>query len=80
MDWRDTVKKQQLYYIKFLDHAIGLEAPECEICGWLQEETEHYYKLSWWITNLKGEDFKSNLEEFCILKDVVLEVSHIDLQ
>lgn len=37
----------ELHYVKFLDHAIGLEVPECEVVGWLIDETEDAYKFSW---------------------------------
>jgi len=65
---------KDLHYIKFLDHAIGMKYLTCEVVGWILEETEEAYKLSWWIPDLEGESFEANIEPFWILKSTIKEI------
>lgn len=67
--------KRPIVYIKFLDHAMGngetIGPCECEIVGWLREETNKHYIVVSWITD--GNPESHNSECYCIVKGTVLQ-------
>ena len=65
-------KKSSLYYIRFYDHCIGEKEMECEVCGWVINETKIKVTISYWnvVNKLWREN---NNEPVTILKSCILE-------
>ena len=72
MGWSGTLmklKKDTLYKIRFIDHAIGDDSVVCEACGWFQYESKSTATFTWWKIDSKcKETVLANLELFSLVK------------
>jgi hypothetical protein len=71
-------KKNHLYVIEFLDHAIGEAVKEkplkCQVSGWVINQNEdHVVLTSWLVISDDDELVKNNYEHVSILKGVILD-------
>jgi len=65
----------ELYRIKFYDHAIGMsEAMECEVVGWVLESNELNVVVTFWkLNNGCEETKKDNVEPVSIMKSCIIK-------
>lgn len=75
------LRDNRAIYIKFWDHTTGSLKPQlCEVLGFIVEETEKHIGLSYWIPQTKCDDeFKHNIETFCILKSAIIKRRNIKI-
>ena len=77
------LKKEKLYYIRFLDHVMGedIDAVHCEICGWVVRETNSSYVFTWWNVDSNDKELvEGNREYVTILKSTILSYLPLDVK
>lgn len=74
-------KKGKLYYVEFLDHCMGMQAPmKCKVVGWVMKDDPAYVVLTpWLVDDLDEEIVEANSEPIVLLKRVILETVHLPL-
>lgn len=68
-----TFKKDKLYYIKFLDHSVGIkDAMVIEAVGWVVKDASNYVVFtSWKVLSDDTDVVDNNHEPFSIIKSCI---------
>lgn len=68
-----TFKKDKLYYIKFLDHSVGLkDAMIIEAVGWcVKDDPKYVVFTSWKVLSDDQDVVDNNHEPFSIIKSCI---------
>lgn len=73
-------KTGELYYIRFLDHAMGNDVLPCEVCGWVLKEDEYSITITVWNLDIDDEEVKNaNTEPIALIKSCILKKRKINL-
>lgn len=78
---RTKFKLHKLYYVKFKDHAFGIN----KVCvinavGWVTEDDPDYVVLTPWLVESDDYDVvKNNQEPFTIIKSCIIKKRVIDV-
>jgi len=76
-----TFSRNKLYYIKFLDHAMGCWNPiTCEVVGWCYKKGNNYVVVTpWKVSGVDEATEKNNSEPIVLLTATIMECKELQV-